>query len=505
VTRAAPSGFRQWWRSHGIRMRLTALYVVVMLVVLGVYIFGVYTVIRRNALEALDQQLRGDFFWVAGSVFQQEDGTFDLNEPDLLVAAAAGLPWVQVWNEDGSIVLFRNSEARRRAIPAAQAQAVRPADSIVTVATDRSPVRILSYRGHVGTEQVVMQVARSEEGMRQDMRDLQLIFVFGLPVATALAGLGGYLFARRVLAPIEHMTEQARTITAERLGDRLPVANPDDEMGRLTTVFNETLGRLEASFAQMRQFTTDVSHELRTPLTAIRSVGEVGLRGTRDEAAYRGIIGSMLEEVERLADLVDRLLVLSRAETRFATLSLEEVDLAELADEVAGHLGVLAEEKGQTLRVEREADPVVRGDRVVLRQALINLVDNAIKFTPADGSVRVRVAEAEGEATVEVIDDGPGVPPEAREHVFDRFYRREGAEGVGFGLGLSLARGGVEAVGGRLVLVDTGRAGTTFRITLPASGARREAARGGPVAPQSTPEPTKPDAHGPAPMNQKEK
>jgi len=481
VTAAAPMGVRQWWRSHGVRMRLTALYVAVMLVVLGVYIFGVYTVIRRNALDALDQQLRGDFFWVAGSVFQQEDGTFDQNEPDMQVASA-GLPWVQVWNEDGTRVLFRNSEARRRPIPAAQAQAAGVDDSIVTVATDRSPVRILSLRGHVGPERVVIQVGRSEQGMRQDMRDLQLIFVFGLPVATALAGLGGYLFARRVLAPIEHMTEQARTITAERLGDRLPVANPDDEMGRLATVFNETLGRLEGSFAQMRQFTTDVSHELRTPLTAIRSVGEVGLRGRRDESAYRAIIVSMLEEVERLGDLVDRLLVLSRAETRFATLSLEEIDLLELAEEVAGHLGVLAEEKGQALEVEPAARPLVRGDRVVLRQALINLVDNAIKFTPGGGSIRVRVAEAAGEAIIEVIDDGPGVPPEARAHVFDRFYRREGTEGVGFGLGLSLARGGVEALGGHLTLVESGSPGTTFRITLPAVGARRDAARGGRVA-----------------------
>ena len=481
MTRAARVTFRQWWRSHGIRMRLTARYVVVMLVVLGVYIFGVYTLISRNATRALDQQLRQDFFWVSGSVFLTDEGSFELPEPELLVAEAA-LPWVQVWNEDGSVALARNSEARRRPIPAAQEQAGRAGDSIVTVPTDRSPVRILSRRGTVGPERVVIQVARSEDSLRRDLRDLQLIFVFGLPVATALAGLGGYLFARRVLAPIEHMTEQARTITAERLGDRLPVANADDEMGRLATVFNETLGRLEASFAQMRRFTTDVSHELRTPLTAIRSVGEVGLRGTRDEAAYRAIIGSMLEEVERLADLVDRLLLLSRAETRFATLSIEDVDLSELADEVAGHLGVLAEEKGQALGVEHTAHPVVRGDRVVLRQALINLVDNAIKFTPTGGAIRVRVAESAGEAVVEVIDNGPGVPAESREHVFDRFYRRDGTEGVGFGLGLSLARGGVEALGGRLVLVEPDIAGTTFRVTLPASGERRDVARGGRVA-----------------------
>ena len=148
------------------------------------------------------------------------------------------------------------------------------------------------------------------------------------------------------------MTERARTITAERLSDRLPVHNPDNEMGRLATVFNETLGRLEASFEQMRRFTGDVSHELRTPLTAIRSVGEVGLREHRDEPAYRAIIGSMLEEVDRLSGLVDRLLTLSRAESGQAKLSVEVVDLRELAEEVVGHLGVLAEEKRQTITVD---------------------------------------------------------------------------------------------------------------------------------------------------------
>src|ERR1044071_6760292 len=171
--------------------------------------------------------------------------------------------------------------------------------------------------------------------MQQEMRNLGLILAFGLPLAVLLAALGGFTLASRALAPIERMTERARLITAERLTDRLPVHNPDDELGRLAAVFNETLARLQRSFDQMRQFTADVSHELRTPLTALRSVGEVGLRGHRDEAAYRGIIGSMLEEVDRLALLVDRLLTLSRADTGAEKLSMDVVDVNALAEEVA--------------------------------------------------------------------------------------------------------------------------------------------------------------------------
>src|SRR5947208_10910981 len=172
-----------------------------------------------------------------------------------------------------------------------------------------------------------------------------------MPIAVVVAGLGGYVLARRALCPINRMAERARSINAERLNDRLPVDNPDDELGRLATVFNETLTRLESSFEQMRRFTADASHELRTPLTAIRSVGEVGLRGRRDEAAYREIIGSMLEEVDRLALLVDRLLTLSRADTGQTKLSIDIVDLSELAEEIAEQLGVLAEEKNQSIQL----------------------------------------------------------------------------------------------------------------------------------------------------------
>jgi signal transduction histidine kinase len=313
----------------------------------------------------------------------------------------------------------------------------------------------------------VIQVARSEVPMRESLRDLSVILILGLPIAVAIAGFGGYSLATRALLPIERMSDRARHITAENLGERLPVDNPDDEMGRMATVFNETLSRLEASFDQMRRFTGDVSHELRTPLTAIRSVGEVGLRGQRDAAAYRSIIGSMLEEVDRLAGLVDRLLTLSRAETHQDTLTREVIDIGVLVDDVVSHLGVLAEEKRQQLLVERDAAPAVAADRLLLRQALINLVDNAIKFSPMAGQIRIRVDATSDRALVDVIDSGPGIAAEARERIFDRFFREDDAQAKGSGLGLSLARGGIEAIGGSLTLERSGADGSVFRITLP--------------------------------------
>jgi heavy metal sensor kinase len=471
----------RWWRSHSVRVRLTLWYVAVMVVVLAVYAVGVYTFVSRSVSQALDERLRADFYWAAATVDEGPDGlVMPVPQVDLLLEQEA--PWVQVWSEDGSQLLFINSEAMSRPLPGTQKLAAGTGDAIVSFPTGGgAPMRVMSARSYVcpcvedpktglrsiGKRQVTVQVARSEEAMQRQLRDLLLILVLGLPVAVGVAGLGGYVLARRALAPIEEMTARARTITAERLGHRLPVANPENEMGRLATVFNETLGRLEASFDQMRRFTTDVSHELRTPLTAIRSVGEVGLRGHRDESAYRGIIGSMLEEVDRLASLVDRLLTLSRAEMHQAKLSRDTVDLSALADDVVSHLAVLAEEKRQTLSIDRRASPVVSADRLVLRQALINLVDNAIKFTPAAGHVRIRIDQTPQDAVVEVIDSGPGISNDARERIFDRFYRANDANGSGTGLGLSLAKGAVEALGGQLTLAATGTTGTAFRISIP--------------------------------------
>ena len=438
-----------------------------MIVVLGVYAAAVYAFVSRNASAELDRQLRQDFFWVYASLYQDDFGVYMLNEPER-IDPDFQLPWTQVWRGDRSRILTRNAEATVRPVPESRSLP----EGISRVSANGDNIRILTQRGTLTgpgavVSRIVIQVGRFEQPMNEQLRDLLVLLVLGLPVAVTVAGIGGYALAKRALAPIERMTAHARTITAERLHDRLPVGNPDNEMGRLAAVFNQTLSRLEQSFDQMRRFTADVSHQLRTPLTAIRSVGEVGLRaGHRDEASYRAIIGSMLEETDRLSVLVDRLLTLSRAETHQSTLTPDSVNLVELAEDVVGHLGVLAEEKGQSLSVDATGRPTAVVDRVVLRQALINLVDNAIKFTPSGGRVSVRVASDDGIALVDVTDSGPGIPAEARARIFDRFYRGDELAASGTGLGLSIAKGAVEANGGQLTLERSDAHGTTFRIRL---------------------------------------
>ncbi|PYS23477.1 MAG: hypothetical protein DMG11_25420 [Acidobacteria bacterium] len=454
-----------WLRPRSVRVRLALWYVGVMVVVLAVYIAAVFELVRTNASGVLDEQLRVDFDWASDMLAQRPDGTIAPYDE----TGEGDSPWLQVWSVNGQL-LYDTPEARRNPVPASDQLAVKADEQIVTVPGVSPPYRILSGPSRIGGQPVVVQVARSELTITQSMKQLLFVLLLGLPFGVAAAGLGGYSLARRALAPVDRMSERARLITAERLKERLPVDNPDDELGRLATVFNETLTRLESSFEQMRRFTADASHELRTPLTVIRSVGEVGLRGRRDEVAYREIIGSMLEEVDRLARLVDRLLMLSRADTGQSKLSTDIVDLSELADEVAAQLGVLAEEKQQSITLERTGAPRWTGDRLVLRQALLNLVDNAIKYSPVGGRITIRVAESPAAAVVEVSDTGPGIPEELQSRIFDRFYRLDKSrsrDNGGTGLGLSIAKWAVEVNGGQLTLEKTNGVGSTFRITLP--------------------------------------
>jgi len=267
------------------------------------------------------------------------------------------------------------------------------------------------------------------------------------------------------------MTRRAEHITAERLNERLPVENSEDELGHLATVFNKTLARLEQSFEQLRRFTADASHELRTPLTAIRSVGEVGLQKDGSAAQYRDIIGSMLEEANHLTRLVDSLLTISRADAGHIQLNRVQTGLMDLAQESAALLEVLAEEKGQQISVQGDQSVAVYADRVILRQALVNLIDNAVKYSPPAGKISVYVKRLDSkEAMVEVEDSGPGIAPEHQSKIFDRFYRSDKArsrEAGGAGLGLSIAKWAVESHGGLIELQCGDSSGCTFRVRLP--------------------------------------
>ena len=313
--------------------------------------------------------------------------------------------------------------------------------------------------------------AMEETSFRHTLRTLAAILAAGVPFAVGLTIAGGYFLAGRVLSPVGAMADKAREITADSLGERLPVGNSQDEFGRLATVFNDTLSRLHDSFDRLRRFTSDASHELRTPLTAIRSVGEVALQAPLDSSGYRDVIGSMLEEVDRLTRLVDSLLTLTRADSGATQPAREVVDLTGLAGNVADLLRVLAEEKQQSLSVDTAAPVEAVCDPAILRLALMNLLHNAIKYTPNGGAIHVRAtSSASGQPSIEVQDTGPGIPAAHQERIFERFYRVDpgrSRESGGTGLGLAIARWAVAANGGRIELESEESKGSLFRIVLP--------------------------------------
>jgi heavy metal sensor kinase len=248
------------------------------------------------------------------------------------------------------------------------------------------------------------------------------------------------------------------------------VETPDDELGRLAQAFNATLGRLEQSFDQMRRFTADASHELRTPLTAVRSVGEVGLQSPRSAEGYREVIGSMLEEVDRLNQLVESLLTLSRADAGHTKLARQRLDFASFIEDTITQVDVLAEERRQRVITELQGPVWIAADAVLLRRAIINVLDNAIKYAPLDSAIRVRLSIVSDQAVLSIEDQGPGIAAADLAHIFDRFYRVDRARSrqpAGVGLGLSIARWAVEAHGGEITVASQPGRGSTFRISLP--------------------------------------
>ena len=456
---------RRWSFLSTLRVRLTVSHLIAMLVVTTVYGAIVSTLIVRNASQSLDDRLQNDFRWASTMAQQNPEGRLTWFEGD---ERPENNPWLSVSNSAGQIV-YRTPVAIRSPVPESGWLADNADGSITIVPNDVAPFRIVSGQANIAGQPVIIQVGRSEFFMREELVEIFFVLAFGLPLSVIVTSLAGFWLARRSLTPLERMTEHAQAITADRLDERLLVDDPRDEIGRLGNAFNALLDRLEESFRKARQFTSDVSHELRTPLTVIRSVGEVGLRGDRATTDYRTLVGSMLEEVNRLTDLVDKLLTLSRSDIGSLKPKVETVELGELADSIVSDIEVLAAEKNQTLSVERVNSALCVADAVVLRQALVNIVDNAIKYSPTNSQIRIRTFTAGGHSLFEVQDPGPGISPDLQQRIFDRFYRYDpnASKNIGVGLGLAIAKSSVEANDGELVCESVAGEGSCFRVQLP--------------------------------------
>jgi heavy metal sensor kinase len=460
------------FRPRNVRSRLTLWYVLVLASLLALYAGVASLFLFLSLREDFDHNLLEDVETVEGMLEKELNGHVSLHasHPDI------GEPrighFIEVWSPQGSL-LYRSAALQDQALggPPGRDEGLQDPIPATTRLPNGTRVRLASSVYHVEDQRVVLRVAYSEERLWRELGEFGEVLLLGFPIAVFLASFGGYALARKALSPIDSMATQATRISAERLGDRLSIENSHDELGKLGTVFNDMLGRLQAAFDQLRRFTADASHELRTPLTAIRSVGEVALQDQRSPAEYRDVIGSMLEEVDRLTRLAESLLALSRADAGHVQLRREEIPLLGLAKEASSVVEVLAEEKRQQIDFEGDANLIVSVDRLILRQAIVNLLDNAIKYSPPESKIWVRVQSGgDKQVFLDVVDQGPGIPNEHLPHVFDRFYRVDKArtrEWGGAGLGLSITRWAVEALGGAITLKSEEGHGSTFRIALP--------------------------------------
>jgi heavy metal sensor kinase len=323
---------------------------------------------------------------------------------------------------------------------------------------------------HGGRRSAVV-AGQSTASIDSSVHRLLTLLLLAWPVAVAATALGGWWLATRALRPIGRLTAEARQIGVERLAERLPVAATSDEVARLAETLNTMLARIEAGVAEQHRLIADASHELRTPLAAMRAELEVSLRGDDLEPEAQSVLRSTLEEVERLSSTVDGLLVLARADRAALALEVESVDLAAVVGMAAGRLGSLASSRDVQLELDL-APGRVRADPSWLGQAVGNLLDNAIKFSPTGGTVTVTTEGDAAESRVTVLDEGSGIAPGDRERVFDRFYRidpsRMRAAG-GSGIGLSIVREIALAHGGRVWVEPGPRGGSSFTLALPAA------------------------------------
>jgi two-component system, OmpR family, sensor kinase len=334
----------------------------------------------------------------------------------------------------------------------------------------------LPYESRDGAR-FLIEVAAPYNQIESVLRGLLLTFGLGLPLIVALAISGGYVLMRRALRPVDEIRQKAAQITSRNLSERLPVVHTGDELERLATDLNRMIERLEESFQQINRFSADASHELRTPLTVLQGELESIARNSSNlPAEIRDTIGSALEETHRLTKIVENLLAISRLEAGDARKQRERLDFAELARNTADQMRLLAEEKHIHLDCNGAEAVEVDADPARLKQVVVNLLDNAIKYTPESGRVSISVMKQDGRAVFEIADTGIGISPDDLPHIFDRFYRADKARSRqmgGTGLGLSIVRSICLAHEGQVKVESIEGQGSVFHIQLPLAKDKR--------------------------------
>ena len=460
-----------------LRTRLTLWYVTVLAFLLLVYATLVfvfqYAVLTRQIFHDEVQ----DIITVEGLLYFDQQRTLQLRQ-DYYSRPQSHLlvdRYMEVRDLSGK-VLYRSPTLNGMPLggPNKKGEGDMTFDERIVRLDDGSHVFTISHIHGMGGEDLLIRLGYSLGPLRMRMEQFFLLLLFAIPVTLGIAWLAGQAIARRALRPLEKMTERATGITARNLHDRLVIENPNDELGQMAQVFNHLLQRLEESFRQLQRFTADAAHELRTPLASLRTIGEVALSKGNDTEAYKEALGDILEETSRLNETIDGLILLSKAEATPPRGSQEIFRAKNLIDEVLNFLSVVMDERNVRVIQENAAngEVMLQGDRALLRIAFVNLVHNAVKFSPTDSSLQIvytRIDGADPGMQIAIQDEGPGIAPGEHDRIFERFFTSSAhatSMNSGAGLGLSIAKLVIERAGGTIDFDRNLSAGARCVVTL---------------------------------------
>ena len=337
--------------------------------------------------------------------------------------------------------------------------------------TENQNIRLYatSFLNPFNGQPVVIVVGQTTTEITDVLHTFVYVIVIAMVAIIILAGIGGLFLAERALKPVQQITKTAQNIEGSDLSQRINVKT-DDELGMLASTLNEMIGRLEESFNRQRQFTADASHELRTPLAIMQAEATLALSKERAPDDYRKSLETISQESDYMSSVIGKLLFLARSDAGKEQLTFEDVELKGLITGLASNIEALAQDKGIKFAVDAHEELMVSGDKVKLRQLFINILENAVRYTPADGLISVSLVKQESNAVVSISDTGIGIPPEHLPHIFERFYRvdkaRARADG-GVGLGLAIAKIIAESHKGTITVASEVGKGTTFTISLP--------------------------------------
>jgi heavy metal sensor kinase len=427
-----------------------------------------------DEVEELTRGMHGYLRFVDG----EPTLTYDRNDPDQVAFVERAARYYQAYDADTGQVLYQSPALAPLGLQYTpeEVRDFREQPRTIDVLTDHGRVRLTNtiITTPVPNEHLLLQVGLRLDHFDEALHRFLALLLWSLGPALVVAIVAGRWMAGRALAPLARLSAEARTIDVADLRGRLTVRGAGDELDELATAFNDTLARLEHAVGDMKQFSTALAHELRTPLAALRGEAELALTHARSAEDYRRGLATQLEELDRLARLITELLTLARAEAGDIVLRKQLVDLGTLAGTVAQSLEPVAHARGLSLVCELAPNVLVTGDAGWLERLLINLVDNAIAFTPAQGRVTIRVSQADRLARLDVEDTGIGVSDEVLPLIFDRFYQADPSRtsrGGGVGLGLSLARWIAQRHDATITVQSTPDRGSTFTVRLPVANA----------------------------------